>query len=331
MSADEATRLNGLINDIDKYAGDLSLKLVPEALGYDKVAPVQTYLSGALDTVVRQFSASLHRRVSVRFEGDTTERTPFVRVPASDLSRILSNVLLNAVEATANVYAPKLSIIVDHQGDMVTVRVEDNGSGIDSASHNEIFSDGFTTKSGKDRGNGLPSARERALKAGGDVRLVSSVVGQGTTMEIVLPWIDTPSWFTDTFLLRNTSVVAIVDDEDLAFDYWEKTIQAKFSFRLKGATAPELLHFNSPSALKGTPREALDRITHFLVDQHFDTDTQTGLDLIQALGIQERATLVTNLFEAPAVLEEAQRIGIKILPKTFVLNARISILLEQQK
>jgi signal transduction histidine kinase len=328
MSADEATRLNGLINDIDKYAGDLSLKLVPEALGYDKVAPVQTYLAGALDTVVRQFRASVPLRVSVRFQGDTTERTPFVRVPASDLSRILSNVLLNSVEATANIHSPRIGIIVDHHGDMVSVRVEDNGSGIDSASQIAIFSDGFTTKGGEGRGNGLPSARERASRAGGDVRLVSSVLGQGTTMEIVLPWIDTPPWFTDTFQLRNTSVVAIVDDEDLAFDYWEKTIQGKFSFTLKGATLPELLHFNSPAALKGASKGALDRITHFLVDQHFDTDTQTGLDLIQALGIQERATLVTNLFEAPAVIEEAQRLGIKILPKTFVLNARISILLE---
>ena len=133
----------------------------------------------------------------------------------------------------------------------------------------------------------------------------------------------------DSFKIKNTSVVVIVDDEDMAFDYWEKSITDRFAFELRGASKPEVLHVKSPTELKTTGGAILSRATHVLVDQHFENDSQTGLQLIEELGLQKRATLVTNLFESPSVTDEAMRLGVPILPKTFVLNARISIDLEQ--
>jgi signal transduction histidine kinase len=325
----ETQRFDALINDINGYAEHLSLRLVGEALGYsDSQMVSQSYLRGAIDAVAKQASIGPEKKIPLTFDDSAGESEPFVRVPASDLSRILGNVMKNAVEACADSTEARIAINVRKREERILIDIFDNGRGVAEGDQQSIFDDNYTTKPGSGHGKGLPSARERARRYGGDVRLISSSRETGTVMQIELPADVTPPWFVNTITLSNRSVLVVVDDEDVAFEYWQKAIYGKFTkLNLTGVNAPELIHINSPTSLKNQP-ELIGRATQFLVDQHFENDAQTGLQLIEELQIQDRAILVTNLFEQTSVTDEAIAYGVKILPKTYILNARLPIELE---
>lgn len=328
LTHDQTKRIDGLITDIDTYARDLTHRLIGEALGYSPShsSRTATYLRGSLDTISKQLVVGGNTRLKWDFHGDTKERPPFVELPVSDLNRILSNVLSNAVEACGAVTEPVVLISLRRTSEArVVVSVTDNGCGIPKHLQGEIFKDDFTTKGESGHGKGLPSARERASLVGGDVRLASSEPGVGTTIEIELPATETPRWFVDEFNIDNTSVIVIVDDEDMVFEYWQKTINDRFAFTLVGAQKPDIYHLKRLGDLRVHEADLARRATHLLVDQTFDKEMQTGLELIEELGLQERATLVTNAFESQTVIQEAVRLNIPILPKPYVLNARINI------
>ena len=77
------------------------------------------------------------------------------------------------------------------EGDVVKVRVCDNGRGIEADNLTRVFEPGFSTKK---RGWGLGLAFVRRIVEeyhGGKIQIVHSAVGEGTTFEIELPvWQD---------------------------------------------------------------------------------------------------------------------------------------------
>ncbi len=326
MDAVDIQRLDGLIDDLDKNSQHLSLRLTAEALGYSsrQVSPTSTYLRAAIDNTSKQQTRKFKGKVLINFVRSSDDREPFVKIPSPDLNRALTNLIKNAVDACSGVEEPRISIDVSTGDEKVIVQVHDNGCGIRPDDRDRIFDDGFSTKAGVDRGNGLPSARERARSFGGDVRLVQSIPGDGTTFELSLPLGSTPEWFIDSITLTEKSVLVVVDDEDGPFQYWKKAIGKRIgTITISGADGPRIIHVRSPTELKKS--EALAIGTDFLVDQHFKNDSQTGLQLIDELKLHNKAILVTNLFEQSAVTEEALRLGIRILPKPYLLNARFAI------
>jgi CheY-like chemotaxis protein len=72
----------------------------------------------------------------------------------------------------------------------IFVAVSDNGTGIDEEVLSRVFEPFFTTKSvGKGTGLGLSQVYGFAAQTGGDVQ-VESVVGEGTTVTLILPCSD---------------------------------------------------------------------------------------------------------------------------------------------
>ncbi|MBL8138375.1 MAG: sensor histidine kinase [Acidobacteria bacterium] len=322
----EMQRFDGLIDDINAYAEYLSLRLTVEALGLgdDAINSSVTYLRGAIDTACRQYFSDM-RDVKIVHGPSIDGQEAFVAVPGADVSRILSNLLKNAVEAATTERPARVGMTLHKINEFVAVDVSDNGAGIPVDLQSRIFSHEVTTKAGPDRGHGLPSALDRAQRWGGSIKLMESGAN-GTTMRLLLPLAKAPSWFVDSIPLSPATVLVVVDDEMSAFEYWQKAVADRY----KGIDGPDelrptLIHVDSPQALKRNDQAALTTGTMFLVDQRFENDDQTGLQIIEELQLQERSVLVTNLFEQAAVIEDAARIGVKVLPKTYVLNSRFSI------
>lgn len=119
-------------------------------------------------------------------ELDITPHLPRIRGHHDALAAALSNILINAVEACSA--SGRISVRVTEERDPLTsvrVSVTDNGCGIAPEKLGTIWEPYITGKAGG-TGLGLAIARQTVLAHGGTVT-GSSVLGEGTTIEITLP------------------------------------------------------------------------------------------------------------------------------------------------
>jgi signal transduction histidine kinase len=110
---------------------------------------------------------------------------PLVRGGAAEIRQVLMNLLLNAVQAMKG--HGVLEVKTEASDGEVIVSVHDSGTGIPRAHLPRVFDPFFTTKAqGEGRGLGLTVARRIIESRGGQIRIVSKE-GQGTTVLIALP------------------------------------------------------------------------------------------------------------------------------------------------
>jgi two-component system, NtrC family, nitrogen regulation sensor histidine kinase NtrY len=101
------------------------------------------------------------------------------------LEQALINLVHNAVDAVADVEAPRIDIECSVRGECVAVAVSDNGCGLDAATREQIFVPFFSTKPGGS-GIGLALARQIARAHHGQVEVVPHA-GGGTVFSLVVP------------------------------------------------------------------------------------------------------------------------------------------------
>lgn len=110
---------------------------------------------------------------------------PKVECILSQINQVVMNLLVNAAHAIEEF--GKITIRTRHQGDTVTLEVEDTGKGISGEHLNRIFEPFFTTKGiGKGTGLGLSLSFNIIKKHNGEIE-VHSQPGQGTRFRITLP------------------------------------------------------------------------------------------------------------------------------------------------
>ena len=113
-----------------------------------------------------------------------SESYPSVFISSVALEKILDGLVGNALCAMAGSPQRSLAIDVDSEGDHYTVDVRDSGCGIAQADWERIFERYYTTKQGG--GFGLYYARRELARFGGKVYVLKSIVGEGTTIRVVL-------------------------------------------------------------------------------------------------------------------------------------------------
>jgi two-component system NtrC family sensor kinase len=125
---------------------------------------------------------------SLRFRQITVERDfladpPTVRSDRSKLRQVFQNVVLNAMNAVAG--GGCIAITTRCAGEALWITVEDSGPGIAESDLKYIFEPADTGRK-KGIGVGLPICRDILTRLGGRIT-VDSVLGQGTTVKVVLP------------------------------------------------------------------------------------------------------------------------------------------------
>jgi signal transduction histidine kinase len=100
------------------------------------------------------------------------------------IKELFSNILNNACDAVP-VEGGKIEIVTESNADHVTIRVRDNGTGIDKQHMEKIFDPFFTTKA-KGTGLGLSVCRQIVDLHGGTIR-IESERSKGTSFIILLP------------------------------------------------------------------------------------------------------------------------------------------------
>ena len=109
---------------------------------------------------------------------------PTTMLNPGDVKELLLNLVLNGLEAMEQ--GGRLGITSGQEGDDIAVRVSDSGMGIPPEVQERLFEPFFTTKEEIGNGLGLSIVYRIAEDHGGQID-VQSVVGEGSTFELLLP------------------------------------------------------------------------------------------------------------------------------------------------
>lgn len=127
------------------------------------------------------------RRVDVVQELDGN--LPAVVLVADHMVQVAMNLLINAADALGGIEGrlPQIRLVTNCDGQWVSAKVIDDGSGISREILPHVFEERFTTKGqGRGSGLGLSVCRSLIVRAGGTIE-IQSEEGVGTEVEIRLP------------------------------------------------------------------------------------------------------------------------------------------------
>jgi nitrogen fixation/metabolism regulation signal transduction histidine kinase len=108
-----------------------------------------------------------------------------VNFDRSQLIRIITNLVKNAIQSIPPKRTPKISIVVSSDDLEVIIVVKDNGSGVTDSIEGKIFEPRFTTKS-SGMGLGLPMIKNIIETYNGSISF-SSIIGEGSEFTIRFP------------------------------------------------------------------------------------------------------------------------------------------------
>ncbi|MBT8260307.1 MAG: GHKL domain-containing protein [Flavobacteriaceae bacterium] len=115
----------------------------------------------------------------------STEKEIIAKFDRTQLIRVITNLVKNAIQAVKDVGNPQVLIDVYPENENVVITVEDNGCGIAEDYKEKVFEPKFTTKS-SGMGLGLPMIKKIVETYGGTINF-TSVEQKGTTFKVTFP------------------------------------------------------------------------------------------------------------------------------------------------
>jgi PAS domain S-box-containing protein len=200
-------RIDALCEEIDwEYVRDnLDRMLARTREGVQRVANIVSNLRGLARTsgskmetvrIADLYESALEmirgrmRRHNIEVEVKNDPDMPRLTCVASQISQVILNLLINAVqaiEATGNVEGGVIRFETSRVGESVLIAIGDNGCGIDPAALPQLFDPFFTTKSvGEGTGLGLSISHGIVTGHGGRIE-VESQPGGWTWFRVYLP------------------------------------------------------------------------------------------------------------------------------------------------
>jgi PAS domain S-box-containing protein len=218
----------------------------------DEAPPGPTDVIAVVERALGMVANDLrHRAQLVR----QVEAVPTVIANASRLEQVIVNLILNALQALGpDQAAAQITISIALAGDLVSIRVTDNGCGIPSSLHARVFDPFFTTKPiGEGMGLGLAVCKSIVDGFGGALELASTEgVGTSVTVKLRVHRASSPS-ATPRAPARTTARrrVLVVDDDALVRTVIGTSLEAHHEVTLAedGATALAFLETTTFDAI----------------------------------------------------------------------------------
>ena len=143
-------------------------------------------LNGVVEQTLKMLNFD-HRVRRVKVEMTLAPDVGLVPVFPQALEQVLLNLMINALDAMADVREPQLTIRTEYRAGLCIIEVGDNGHGIRPEHRRRLFEPFFTTKPpGKGTGLGLSISYSLVRKMGGEIT-VRSEPDRGSTFTVQLP------------------------------------------------------------------------------------------------------------------------------------------------
>ncbi len=178
LSHEYARDLNLIVGETDRLN-----RSVTQLLSFARHAPSSISPSRAdelIYSVVELFRAEANGR-GVKIECRAQVQTELNGITASAVRDALSNLLINAIQATP--LDGRIVVEALMEGDELIVTVTDSGKGIPAENRERIWEPFFTTKQ-RGTGLGLAIVRKRMEEASGSAQLKEAREGQGASFEL---------------------------------------------------------------------------------------------------------------------------------------------------
>ncbi|WP_179951676.1 sensor histidine kinase [Francisella salimarina] len=204
----------------------------------------------------------------------------FSKVDKIVFSRIISNLVNNAIEVNKGRIDLKIKLLTKVSFGNVYVTVEDNGVGVGKDRLEEIFDKGrsFNYSSGI----GLFFCREAVREYGGDISCNSD--SESTRFTIKLP-VSAPEYnYIDSIYINDKSRIVIIDDE-----------QPSYFRHIEGIDQYDLYLNSCKSVEEYFSSVSIDKTDDiYLIDYNFSS-TMTGVDIIEKYNLIGKAYVITTV------------------------------------
>ena len=301
---DQARRSRAVVRDLLGY--------VRGHQGVREIADVSTAIRGALGSVRGEAE-----RLGVSFETAIAADLPAIEIDRAGIEQVLTNLLLNAMQAVGSGGTVRLTATATDQG--CELVVEDDGPGIPPEILPRLFEPFFTTKpAGQGTGLGLPMSLDIVQRHGGTLRAANRdpAGGRGARFTVVLPSPRPVSVPPAASAPDGRSRILVVDDEPTirgAIRRFFTRRQWQVDEADNGATALEILL--GPSGA-----------TYDVIISDIRLPGLTGIELHDRLAAErpalvERLILATGDAGAGPAADLASRARCPIMQKPFELSA----------
>ena len=256
-------------------------------------------------------------KMGVSIEEDLTKAYGyFASVNATELKRVLSNLINNSIEAFPE-GAGRVTVGIRGYKDVVQIIVSDNGKGIPALVLAKLgergVSHGKESSGTSGSGLGVYHAKSTVEAYGGKFE-IQSREGHGTMIQIQLPRAVAPDWFVEELRLKPDMSVFSVDDDSSIHGIWSERLWAigaeKQGVSLKSYTSAQAFVDICEGLVPEARANAL-----FLVDYEFLNQGVNGLQVIDKLGIAQQAILVTSRYDEVDIQKKCKGMGVKLIPK----------------
>jgi len=298
---------NSLIEKNRQLSGDRENYSMEE----NKLGSVQL-LSSLIDPVVTEKRLQFRSRIGVEIDShlDAASYGLFAQIQPLEFKRVLSNLVNNGVEALEK--NGSVFVTMSSANDKIEIKVADTGRGISPEVLNKLGQRGETHGKAGGSGLGLYHAKTSVEAWGGTLR-IESAPAKGTTVTIMLPMAQAPAWFVPELNLVPGSKIVVLDDDTSIHQVW----QGRFDSVRVGDSGVQILHFSAPDEFRSWVKNNNDAVqsTTYLTDYELIGYKETGLSLVEELGIGEWAILVTSRYEEKQILEDCRRLKVRMIPK----------------
>jgi hypothetical protein len=243
----------------------------------------------------------------------------FSNLIPSEIKRVITNIINNAVEAMS-AQGGIVTLSLKKSDAQTVIEIADNGAGIPKETLDALFARGFTTKK-TGSGLGLFHAKETLTQLGGGIDMTSEV-GKGTTVSLLLPACEPPEWFIDKLEVPDHSILVCVDDSVSIWNVWQERFNAM-------THDIELRYCADKEALLAQLREQSERPYTYLIDYEFSGKLYTGLDLIKLIlkfkKMNDQVYLVTSRSGESNIHQFCRENKVKMIPKFFALRVLVGV------
>ncbi|MDR0555871.1 MAG: PAS domain-containing sensor histidine kinase [Holosporaceae bacterium] len=271
-----------------------------------------------LDTVKQKEHQYKGENVEFKYLFAQKDRLAFIKGDPTSFSRMISNLMNNAVEA----FEGKPGVVEIHlvvENKLVKIGIWDNGKGMSSEMVKKILNSvsvGTTKATG--HGIGLDQVRDTLCLYNGKMAIASKE-GVGTKITVSFVASAPPSWITDRVVFPKGTTVVVLDDDESMSGVWENLLRdysndLTLKFFAKAAAAEDFLRSSS-----------CEKERTFVLTDYDLRSENNGLMVILANGMRERSLIVTSLQNASKMQEQVVASNIQILPKQFLDNIQIIV------